>query len=115
MFQPSNTHGLLLVLGLLVLSSPAFSIHRFSGCDGSFGRNKLYIQGFVPASGEVFTSETVVPASTLACKEVNEHPDILDDYELVIEWADTQVRNADGTRWLYLEHHMNMYHTCTCT
>lgn len=100
MFQPSNIHGLLLVLGLLVLSSPVFSVDRyqFSGCNGTFGRNKLYIQGFVPASGEVFTSETIVPAATLACQEVNNKSGVLDDYELVIEWSDTEVRNGGGTR-----------------
>lgn len=111
MFRPSNIHGLLLVLGLLVLSSPVFSVQRYqgSGCNGTFGRNKLYIQGFVPASGEVFTSETVVPAATLACQEVNNEPGILDDYELVIEWSDTQVRNA----LVRALHEHVIYHTCT--
>lgn len=52
----------------------------------------------MPASGEVFTSETIVPAATLACQEVNNKSGVLDDYELVIEWSDTEVRNGGGTR-----------------
>ena len=62
-----------------------------SGCNGTTDKPKLYIQGFVPASGDVFTSETVVPASSVACREVNNDTSILSDYELVIQWSDTMV------------------------
>ena len=48
----------------------------------------------MPASGEVFTSETVVPASTIACREINANSTVLSDYELVIEWSDTRVRDV---------------------
>ena len=46
----------------------------------------------MPASGDVFTSETVVPAATVACQEINNDDSILSDYELVIEWSNTEVQ-----------------------
>lgn len=78
---------------LLSLSSNALSANYLaSGCDGtSTNKPKLYIQGFVPASGTVFTSETIVPASTVACREINANDSVLGGYELVIEWSDTMV------------------------
>ena len=45
----------------------------------------------MPASGDVFTSETVIPASTVACREINANSSVLEDYELVVEWSDTVV------------------------
>ena len=84
----------LLLVALSPLFSPASGTnYRAGGCDGSTDRAKLYVQGFVPASGEVFTSETVVPATTVACQEINGNASILSDYELVIEWSDTMVTN----------------------
>ena len=83
----------LLLLSLSLLLSPALSAgYRASGCDGSSDRPNLYIQGFVPASGAVFTSETIVPAASVACRQVNTNSSVLGDYELVIEWSNTEVQ-----------------------
>ena len=84
----------LLAALLSLLLSPALTAtsYRASGCNGTSSKPKLYIQGFVPARSDVFTSETIVPAANVACREINTNDSVLGDYELVIEWSDTQVR-----------------------
>ena len=88
--------SLLLLPLLILLALTPLSLcmpYRASTCNGSLtDKDKLYIQGFVPASGDVFTSETVVPAATVACQEINDDDSILSDYELVIEWSNTEVQ-----------------------
>ena len=95
-FSPSQAATMLPWLSLLPLLSlflPLTSCTYMSpNCNGSTtDKDKLYIQGFVPATGDVYTSETIVPAATVACKEINSNSSILEDYELVIDWSDTMV------------------------
>ena len=80
------------LLSLLLSPALAATSYRASGCNGTSSKPKLYIQGFVPARSDVFTSETIVPAANVACREINTNDSVLGDYELVIEWSDTQVR-----------------------
>ena len=73
----------------------------------------------MPASGEVFTSETVVPATTVACQEINGNASILSDYELVIEWSDTMVTNKyakklASTSYIYMCIYMSVVCSLQC-
>ena len=109
--SPHPLSTVLPLLLLLSLSSYAVSSsHNYlaRGCDGNTtDKPKLYIQGFVPASGDVFTSENIVPASSIACREVNKDTSVLSDYELVIEWSDTEVRHLyTRTQTCYCSRHM---------
>ena len=87
---------LLPILCLLLSPTLITAAHNYraSGCNGASDKPKLYIQGFVPANSAVFTSETIVPAASVACREVNSNQSVLSDYELVIEWSDTEVRGS---------------------
>lgn len=91
--MPTPYHPLSLLPVLCLLLSPTLATtnYRASGCNGTTDKPKLYIQGFVPADSDIFTSETIVPAASIACQEINSNDSVLSDYELVIEWSDTQV------------------------
>lgn len=97
--------GMALLLLLLLL--PFASCYRAPTCSGTSNKDQIYIQGFVPATGDVYTSETIVPAATVACEEINSNSSILEDYELVIDWSDTMVCGRgcgkdNGTMYMYM-------------
>ena len=52
---------------------------------------KIRIQGFVPAKNEVLDTSGIIPAAFLAQEEINANNDILPDYELDLNFRDTQV------------------------
>ncbi len=83
---------------LLLLLLPALSLATQEvlecGCNKP-GASTLYIQGFVPANNEVYTSEAIVPAAKVACVEINSaNPpeNLLPDYCLHINFSDTKAR-----------------------
>lgn len=81
-----------LCLALLLASSPGTLGYRAPTCNGtSTDKPNIYIQGFVPVDNRLYSSQTIVPAATVACREINSNSSVLGDYELVIEWSDTMV------------------------
>lgn len=102
------------VVALLLLLLPFASCYKAPTCSGNSTNkdNYIYIQGFVPATGDTYTSETIVPAATVACEEINSNSSVLGDYELVIDWSDTMVCGrgcGKDSGALYMPVHACMY------
>ena len=55
-----------------------------------------HTQGFVPATNDVFESETIIPAAYAAIDDVNADCDLLSGYLLQLDFVNTQVcSNSD--------------------
>ena len=52
---------------------------------------KLYLLGLYPNSGPWAGGQTALPATQLAVTDINQNPDILPGYEIVVKPRDTQV------------------------
>ena len=52
---------------------------------------KHTLQGFVPATNEVYTSETIIPAAFAAIDDINANCSILPDHLLELEFVNTKV------------------------
>ena len=84
--------SLVLLLSHSPLSSLAVQEQISCPCDKP-GAEMLYIQGFVPANNDVYTSESIVPAAQVACEELNRaNPaNLLPNYCLHLNFSNTQV------------------------
>lgn len=60
-------------------------------------KTPLYIQGFVPTHNPTFRSESIIPAATVAVKEINDNPNVLPNYTLVVEWNSTLCDPSEAT------------------
>ena len=70
------------------------AIAAVSSCDCASNVTKLYLLGLFPLTGTVWPGGQAMSIATqLALRDINNNPDVLPDYELVVVMADTAVRN----------------------
>ena len=76
------------------------SLHTLVICLGFlFGvawsqKTELRIQFLVPqetSSNRVYHNDATIPAAQMAVRDINNHPDYLPNYDLTVEFSDSQV------------------------
>lgn len=58
----------------------------------SLCKQAIYIGGFFPMQDGLWDASGILPAAEMAVEDINNHPNILKDYELRMVWNNSKVR-----------------------
>ncbi|XP_072015077.1 gamma-aminobutyric acid type B receptor subunit 1-like, partial [Amphiura filiformis] len=89
MLSISLLSGTFILLGCLI---------PYSSC-----KTPVHVLGLYPMSGPWAGGEALYPATQLAVEDVNTNPDILEDYQLTIDFADTKCDGGEAANVMFRE------------